>query len=835
MNKSIYSLMTILIALGLILGCGKGDYVTAPSADGGIMLTSQGSITGSNRQLWGLWHCYMQPGSGRIDVVPLRSATFTANVNNLLEDHPGNLQISDMDLTDFETEGLLACTVTLRHPLPGLDQFHGFDVWGVFIHNGATDMGYDGLTYSGGPAAGTNEAVLLNPDGLTRWFNYPEFDGDGLPILEYWPGKLSNLPAPTATLNPYKVFADGLGTEDNFYEWATTPGNLDDRGIYRAGEVHSRRYELDFPIIDDDPVVDFQYAVIATWEPGDPTLTGQPAAYDPFDFPTSANCEEAFLLNVSTVASDLYYVDATDLGGTFRADIEVFDWQGGSVGGNGIPNEVQSIIVEGDFLPGGVYQWSQSELATVAVAATENSSVFQIELIDCTPVSSVESEIWVIVEAAGQSGETYDQDFGTEYPEGACRAALIPSMVIMDDESPEPPITVHFELDEGGLLSDYVGYDDISPALAWETDDKLRCIWASDHLYEPHPYSIPRGMRSDDGGQNWLENQTYGSHGNVRMRDHTKLTPADNGNSFLLYTFSWKTTDDPYYQAGRTGDKSISWNYANMFIGFDDCGEVICASDGCVHAFGDELTGSPGIHQKIGNQQWTWFYDWTGHPTPPPNWWWPEVPSHQVTPGPAHVSDTRSIGDDSTGTIYLAYWAGLSDEFIKLTRSTDGATGLDWEQFTAYQETGYSSVRDPGLKVDENDVLHIAFLRNNDTTGEDEVCYIYSTDGGVNWSDVSVVHTSPNEMTDTPIEAYEAYDHSILAIAFEDGESVWFTYSFDGGDTWADPELISYEGSSVDQMPDMVVGTDNNLHFAWAHEGTVDWEIHFRNAVLIED
>ena len=108
---------------------------------------------------------------------------------------------------------------------------------------------YDSLTYSGGPGAGVDEAVLLNPDGYTRWFNHPEFFGTSLPILEYTQGKLSNLPEPTATLNPYKVFGDGLDTEDIYYDWASTPGNLDDRGIYRAGQVNSRRYELDFPLV----------------------------------------------------------------------------------------------------------------------------------------------------------------------------------------------------------------------------------------------------------------------------------------------------------------------------------------------------------------------------------------------------------------------------------------------------------------------------------------------------------------------------------------------------------------------------------------------------------
>ncbi len=314
-----------------------------------------------------------------------------------------------------------------------------------------------------------------------------------------------------------------------------------------------------------------------------------------------------------------------------------------------------------------------------------------------------------------------------------------------------------------------------------------------------------------------------------------KITPADNGNSFMLYALSGTTTDNPYYEAGRTGDKSISWNYANMFVAFDDCGEAFCTSDGYVHAFGDDMSGSPGILQKKGNQLWTWFYDWTGYPgDPPPNWWWPEVPVYAVAAAPAHISDTRSIGDDSSGTIYLAYSAGLSDNFIKLAKSTDNAVGLTWEQLTVYNGAGYSGVSDPGLDIDQDDNIHIAFLRHNDSSGEDEVCYTYSTDGGVEWADPVIVNASANAMTDTPVEAYEAFGVDIVAIAFEDGDSVWFAYSLDGG-TWSEPALVSYTGTSVDRMPDMVTGTDNNLHFAWSHEGADDWEIHFNNAVLVED
>ncbi len=434
MNRNALIALALFVLGGLCTGCsGAGNPIVAGQD---VSLQTSGTVD-SNRVLWGMWQCSVDPASGRIEVVPLRGAMFTANVNNLLEGKPGNLLIQNMDTTNFFTEGRLDCTVMLKHPFPGLDMYNGFDVWGVFMHNGSATLKYDDLVYSDG--SGPDEGMLLNPDGYTRWFNHSEFDGNGSPILEYWPGKLSNLPAPTATLNAYKVFADGLGVEDDYYEWVTTSGNADDRGVFSAGIANSRRYQLKFPIIGGVPEASFQYAVIATWEPGDPTLTGNPTTYDPGDFPPNANCEEPFCLHVTTDDSDLYNDGAGSAGGSFKANVEVFDWQGGIAAGNGVPNEVNRMVVEGDFVPGGTYEFSQAELATVAIPATENSSVFQVEIADCQPQASGVADFWVIVEAAGANGETYGQGFPTKYPD-APRASFTPGTVDVSDIAPWPDV-----------------------------------------------------------------------------------------------------------------------------------------------------------------------------------------------------------------------------------------------------------------------------------------------------------------------------------------------------------------------------------------------------------
>ncbi|HDS30483.1 MAG TPA: hypothetical protein ENN67_05500, partial [Firmicutes bacterium] len=428
----------VAIILGMsgmiMLGCSGGNPSPLIPATQNPTVASSNASQGST-VLWGLWECSMEPGETEITIVPMRTANFTANVNNLLEGSPGNLMITDLDLTNYLTEGYLPCTVSLKHPLPGLDQFHGFDVRGVFLHNGQSMLNYDGLTYSGGPAAGANEAMLLNPDGYTRWFNYIEFNGVGLPVLKFHPGKLSTLPNPTAMLNPYKIFADNLGLYDDFRSFITGGTNANNRCIYRAGQLNSRRYELKFPMVGGVPELKFQYAVIASWEPGDPTLTGQPTIYDPFDFPSSANIDEPFFIHTNTEQSSLFN-DGVSSGGAFIADIEVFDWQGGIVSENGVLNEIHSMIIEADFLPGGGSIYDQTALALIAQPSTENSSTFSVEIYGCSPANSGDTDFWVIVESAGMFGDSYDQGYPVVYPPNARRAAFLRGSVHVSDTGP---------------------------------------------------------------------------------------------------------------------------------------------------------------------------------------------------------------------------------------------------------------------------------------------------------------------------------------------------------------------------------------------------------------
>ncbi|HDS29742.1 MAG TPA: hypothetical protein ENN67_01725, partial [Firmicutes bacterium] len=201
--------------IGILAGCFSGQSPMAPSDD--LFQTGAVSRDYAGTSLWGYWAVEIDPVTGIIDTVPVRNAMFTANVVNFLNGSPMNLGfkiievVNGIDFTDIDID------VTLKHPFPGMPQFNGYDVRGVFMGDGSKSMNYStDLVY---PVKGVDQFMFADPvggngapDGYTRWFNISEFSKGGMPLLSYTPGMYASTGFNgTATLCPYKYFADGLG------------------------------------------------------------------------------------------------------------------------------------------------------------------------------------------------------------------------------------------------------------------------------------------------------------------------------------------------------------------------------------------------------------------------------------------------------------------------------------------------------------------------------------------------------------------------------------------------------------------------------------------------
>jgi hypothetical protein len=368
------------------------------------------SVSPESKLLWGYWDVAIDPGAGTCETVPLRGIEFTCNVTMFLQPPMGttaNLKIKITDLNDFYTEGLIDVEVTLVHPFPGLNQFTGFDVMGVFVHDGDEMGNYDSDVFYG---RGDEVARLLNADGLTRWFNPTEFTKSGL--FGFTEGALGHKNMGfTATLNGYKYFADGLGANDSVVDFLHDPATLENRCLFSTTASNTRLYELKFPMVGSEPLLTFQYAVIANWEPP----ANIPPLSIPEDFPISANAHEPFYLDVQDNGSQLYYSGGVG-GGVVKLRAELFDWNA-QYNPSGILGEFSRIIVESPNadITGDYLIFTPPDFVDYIQPGTAISSVADLEFTGVEPTSNDDVEFLLTIEA--KEGEIYDQGYGSPAPD----------------------------------------------------------------------------------------------------------------------------------------------------------------------------------------------------------------------------------------------------------------------------------------------------------------------------------------------------------------------------------------------------------------------------------
>jgi len=371
------------------MGCsgGKVNPLT-PTND----LAGNAAINATQTHLWGYYDVYIDIPTQTATAVPNRGAMFSANVVQFVNSPVSNLSFLingtpvDPAFVDVDID------VSITHPFSGLTMYNGYDVRGIFIGNGTPTLKYDtpDLKYAG--HKGTTDQEMYdyalttgdpgkygNPDGYTRWFNPTEFGTTGL--FGYTKGAVAT-PAysGTATLNPYKYFADQLGVADNAYTFLTTSAG---HGVFTAGVTNKRNYYLRFP---NSVGIKFNYAIVANWK-----------GEAPADHP--ANTPEACALSVK-VTPDIWWTSATSKGGDLIVDMS-FPKQWGAT--------PSTIYIESTVL-NNPYQLSTFEMTPIGGGAAFSTYHAEVAANNITGNSStVNHEFWVI---AQYNNYDYKNTFG---------------------------------------------------------------------------------------------------------------------------------------------------------------------------------------------------------------------------------------------------------------------------------------------------------------------------------------------------------------------------------------------------------------------------------------
>ena len=286
---------------------------------------ARNSDTSMSRQLWGFWDVDVIPdghGSASLIFTPRHTTQVHLNVVGIMES--GGDAAVGIEPPVTLVDGILDVNVKLTHPFEGLDKFTGFDVRGILIGHGSMGGFSESLFY-----AGPTDMQLLNADGHSRLWNPTEYTGSG-----YVDGKLSAPDAIknyTATLNPYKYFADDLTANQSIPDMLKVK-----RGAFTAGKTNVRHYQIKL----GDKGLSFQYAVDANWwTPTEPVVV--PDSFDP----AKANCPEPYHMEV-WMGPGIY----SD-GGSAKIIVDVYDWQ----------KDVTGVSVEAPLLYDGITELSDPQ------------------------------------------------------------------------------------------------------------------------------------------------------------------------------------------------------------------------------------------------------------------------------------------------------------------------------------------------------------------------------------------------------------------------------------------------------------------------------------------
>ncbi len=358
----------LAVAACVAIGCSGGSPVM-PAAN--HELTSKSLPTGqTHTHLWGFYNVYIDIENRTAEAVPNRQVMFAVNVVRFVNDPPTNLSLQILDIAHGSNYVDIDIDVTLRHPCPGMHQYDGYDVRGVFVGDGAGTLAYNSSLFY--PILGIDQCMLDDPvngdgggpDGYTRWYNPTEFTTPG--IFGYTPGVFESPDFDgDATLCPYRYFADGLGAKQDLWEFLTTTSS---DGVFSASTVNIRNYYLRFP---DSKEMEFGYAIVADWKAPDVH---------------PSNAAEAVTCSV-TDNSDVHYPGSAGSYGDLILDISLFGWE----------HQPSTIYVESTVLSAV----ASFDPAAIVTGGGDHYSTYHVEIPADNVTGIEDQEFWVIAEYEG--------------------------------------------------------------------------------------------------------------------------------------------------------------------------------------------------------------------------------------------------------------------------------------------------------------------------------------------------------------------------------------------------------------------------------------------------
>ena len=188
------------------------------------------------------------------------------------------------------------------------------------------------------------------------------------------------------------------------------------------------------------------------------------------------------------------------------------------------------------------------------------------------------------------------------------------------------------------------------------------------------------------------------------------------------------------------------------------------------------------------------------------------------------ASEKPRIAVDSLSRIHIQ-WAddsqGNKEIFYK--KSTD--SGTTWSVLDRLTWNSGSSIPGGFLCAADN-TLHLVFY--DDTFGNDEVFYKKSSDGGTSWTGLERLTWSPGS-SQSPAIAMEPLNNPALVWSdYSTGNwEILYKRSSDGGLTWSIPGRLTWNGGGS-LYPFIAVDSNGDTHVVWTDDLSGNFEIYYK-------
>ena len=208
---------------------------------------------------------------------------------------------------------------------------------------------------------------------------------------------------------------------------------------------------------------------------------------------------------------------------------------------------------------------------------------------------------------------------------------------------------------------------------------------------------------------------------------------------------------------------------------------------------------------------------------------WPQATS-VYTGGVGTGSQYPALAADSQGHLHLAWQenVGSSDGQIYYSKGITGGGSIAWTApISVSVGVVITNSARPSIAVDDNDTLHLVWedRGNPSQPGPQYIYYAHSTDGGATWSlPTRVVSRAvrANHLSPSYVSPVIAVSGDTIYVAWHDStgdsndlEDVYYSYSTDGGATWATPVNVSQSDGAQSLYPQIAVDGQGVLHLVW--------------------